>query len=364
MRVWFSLLAFILLSPFTPSSEAATCKAVNLYENPESPLHQIPIYDQGDLPICYAYTASQLIDYYLIERGLPRSESVHPFWIAYNHKANAPTLRSIIQWKKNRLGYSYMKWAFQDLRRNGACPAPIVQNQLDRFDGVLPEENKDDVNRTLASTEVEDEEEGEENVVQESQEELEDIKSTSVHEDPVARDKRLFKYLKTNLAPLCRADDRYEVEIPAAKVVVGWFSSNSKVARTLSYYLERKNPVGIGYCSNIFRGSPENPISYTYRKGYPRLLRAVKKGCSAHYSVLVGQRPNEKSPSQCDYLIRNSYGKGYWSKSKDCICQTSTGEQVACRYSAENPTPPGTVLGCWVGQSLLTSNLFDAEVLR
>lgn len=138
MKIWTSLLTFIL------SFNALPCSSVNLYEEPNSPLHKIPIYDQDGDGSCYAYTSSQLIDYYNLKKN-PEHKLSSALWIAFAHKyRNRKVTNNLFNKiislrrtfgvsKPNELGFSDINLALRDIRDMGICDPEIVKESIKRF---------------------------------------------------------------------------------------------------------------------------------------------------------------------------------------------------------------------------------------
>lgn len=72
---------------FYSSLSFANCEEVNLYTEENSPLEQIPIYDQGPDGSCYAYAGAQLYDYHKIKDSDSKDvELTSALWMGLSHK--------------------------------------------------------------------------------------------------------------------------------------------------------------------------------------------------------------------------------------------------------------------------------------
>ena len=91
----------------------------------------------------------------------------------------------------------------------------------------------------------------------------------------------------------------------------------------------------------------------------PRVLGiATQKSCSPHYSLIVGKRPSSEA-DHCDYLVRNSYGTGFWTNKYECYCEEKDGSKRNCSAAKDKGNPDLKVLGCWIDGNDLSRVTFD-----
>jgi hypothetical protein len=102
----------------------AECKDVNLYEEKSSPLSKIPLYDQDGSGTCYAYTASQLINFYLIKNNKSSQVVIHPAWAA--------SIDSLEK-KKNSTYGGFTTSAIESVKKNYYCDYKSVAEGLTSF---------------------------------------------------------------------------------------------------------------------------------------------------------------------------------------------------------------------------------------
>ena len=140
MKTLFLLGLFI----FHDITFAASCETVNLQQDPQNPLNKMPIYDQDGDGSCYAYTASQMIDYYNLSKN-PEHKLSNALWIAFAHKYRNRYITSNF-WnrlssprrafgisKPNELGFSDLSLALRDIEDTGICDAEIVKKGIKKF---------------------------------------------------------------------------------------------------------------------------------------------------------------------------------------------------------------------------------------
>lgn len=400
------------------------CKEVNLYNQPNSPLKTIPMYDQGPLNVCYAYTASQMMDYYLISNGKksPNDPPINAHYIAFNHKTAKVFLRSSIQWKKKVLGESYMRWAINDLRRKGGvCKDEVVKKSIDTmkkefdlsdneflflFEHIWNRFDKKSANdwdaaeKRLNERGITDPDQQIEALIEAFEEIDRQRKRRGCPEgnctggdlpqanDPIPRTrigswlkaiKNIFqrvpndktdvdylKYLRDSLFTECeKPENLIPIEVPAPKGSGGGWASDKKIARKINKALDDETnpqPVGIGYCSDIY-SRPDEWKAMRQKKWRPRIAEIYPSGCNAHYSLLIGKKPSQE-PGKCQYLIRNTMGdQTLWAKGWECECVNALGKTYSCKSTDELSKLPISrkVIGCWVEEDVLAPNTFDVE---
>lgn len=218
------LLLVLVLSPLI--SLANDCSSINLIMAEDSPFSKIPVYNQGKVNICYAYSAAQMADYHLIKQG-SAERSVHPFWVALNYAQLM---------KRDNIQIGHPKEALEALSRASNCDYQTIDKILNM----------------MGSLET----------------------STS----------RLMDIVKD----VCTANQRSKLSLPTAKRM-NFRTLNSNEAYA-SFIMNRLNevdsPLSIAYCSNIWKDSKFGGISFNSR-GERDVL---PKGCQYHESLVVGKK--------------------------------------------------------------------------
>lgn len=113
-------LRFTLLFILSWSALAQDCTPVNLLTEANSPFEKIPVYDQGQLNICYAYSAAQILDWYQMKKGAGK-RSVHPAWVA---------LQYALARHRNKLEIGHPKEAMESVRDSLNCDFDSVEAAL------------------------------------------------------------------------------------------------------------------------------------------------------------------------------------------------------------------------------------------
>ena len=367
------------------------CSYRNLYDDQDSILSQIPIYDQSGLGTCYAYSSAQLIDFYLKKNGDPlHGENISPVWIAFNHKMHENKLKHFLtQTKEDSLEYSSAKWAIKDLQKYGACKNEVINksvlefsknkhlsqaeyfflltriwearknvqnNDLNKIVDLLS--NDPDVQDLLkkivekhrkdSETEVNAEDNILKRMVRNVQNKIEAHQKTGV----------LLDFLKQNLFKDCVDDAMVSISLPPIKDLGRYYASNVKISSRIKAILDDENPepLAVGYCSNMY----EVHVAPIKRRAlFPRVLGiAAQKSCSPHYSLIVGKRPSPEN-NHCDYLVRNSYGTGFWTDKYECYCEDKDGTKRNCSSKKDKNNTELKVLGCWIDGNDLENVTFD-----
>lgn len=103
---FFCIFAFTLVIYIPPSiasddllknfryAERSECSEVRI-DGPGTPMSKVPVFDQGDLPICWAHTAATLISTWQTKNSSSGSITVSPtsLSLSYSHKAGRKNLR-------------------------------------------------------------------------------------------------------------------------------------------------------------------------------------------------------------------------------------------------------------------------------
>lgn len=220
------LLILLLTVLFPLITLANDCSSINLITADDSPFSKIPVYNQGKINICYAYSAAQMADYHLIKQGFPE-RSVHPFWVAINY---AQLMR------RENIQIGHPKEALEALNSASNCDYQTVSKALS----------------IMGSQET----------------------STS----------RLLEKVKD----ACSDSGRTKINLPSAKRMnFRTLNSDEAYGNFIQNRLnEVDSPVSIAYCSNIWKNPTFGGISFNSR-GERDVL---PKGCEYHESLVVGKK--------------------------------------------------------------------------
>ena len=326
-----------------------------------------------------------------MSHGKASEASISPFWVALNHKNSNHSARRWYHWEPNSLGDSYLLWALQDLRSKRNCSATKIQCAITNLQvewklphrltsdeflymlekiwpkvGSLSPQNTKAIQSWIKS----DEElrEFDHDLVAENRPHLGFIAQSflKVSELSKARKQyhRVLDFFETAFFKSCPSQSQDKLEIPKIRNYGVGIASDEDITDTMNEWFgpSHPQPLAVGYCDQVYKHKSISPLTSVI---IPRALRIQATGCSAHYSLIVGKRPD--TSGKCEYLIRNSYGEGFWTDKWECLCSNvHTGENEACRANSRHALMPADgqkVLGCWAPQDKLAPYVYDLEQL-
>ncbi|RPJ74296.1 MAG: hypothetical protein EHM20_10850, partial [Alphaproteobacteria bacterium] len=103
-----------------------SCPSIDLNAGASSPFKKIPIYDQDGVGLCYAYAASQMVDYYRIKNGDTSYGLTNPLYTSW---ATYYKSRSLIKFDSLDNG-GYSESAVDALKEVGTCSQEEVEKKL------------------------------------------------------------------------------------------------------------------------------------------------------------------------------------------------------------------------------------------
>ncbi len=416
----YSIPDSLALSETIPAFETSTeipeaaenCGYRNLYETPDDPLSQIPIYEQGETDLCYAYTAAQLTEYYLRKNSLWHAEDhINPLWIAIAYKGGHS---KGIRIKTNELGHGFFNTAFKDMADLGICDPRVFEKSLAAY---KDRSRLSDPDFFFLYEAIWDQRARHENIFTKTGQEYDqaikalsaradfqrisarafahllDSESSSgsspatkmraaerllerelrkihrivkdVPEDWVAKRKKI-RYLREVVFGACTGQALLKPELPKSESIGFGWATNRKLKLGIDRMLDAPvpAPAGIGYCGRIYSDDSGIGAKAGRRNGFlPRIAKAINPKCSAHYSLIVGRRKSDAGG--CQYLVRNSYGRDFWTERYDCLCEKKNhlGYET-CRYNKDTSPTSDRVVGCWIDEKPILNSLYDVSTLR
>lgn len=350
-----SLIALLLFASGT--AVAADCAPMNLISEPNSPFKKIPVYDQDGAGTCYSYVASVLANYHLLKNG-ETTLKVHPHWAALKFAESE---------KRAELRGGFSDLALKAIMESGNCSYDLA------IKGIANWAKKNSVSEEKIIALIESyakKASGEKRKSVRDQLFTKALKEesfvcaenwTGVFPEVTALEflgapqlfsRLLFKECNEKLEPL---------SLPKPKFVEGMNDQGFKdeLNRKLSAL---RAPIGISFCSGVL----ENPSF----KGISRRLEGQKykldynKGCGDHEAAIVGRK---EVNGQCHYLLRNSWGSNYSSKTSEwkCFCKDKrTGQFIDdCTNKSKN-SYQYSFEGCWIPENSLIPNTFGLTTLE
>ena len=402
------LLHLILNLIFVSFAWAQSCPTKNLLTEPNSPFNKIPVYNQDGSGTCYAFTASQLANYYLMKEKNYKDLEYHPLWAALTYAQDN---------KSESVVGGVADGALEALASSKNCSYQSVTRSLQR----MAKDNKMTDHEILGFIETYASEYGKlwkkfhenfANVQQEekkrSKEELfykVKIDNTYVKKPFLAHE---LKYNRAHLmkqqalestvtimkgyadcsedalrqfskmiAPILGAMDTKIIQkllfseckipnrtnpLPKPSIYLPKKATDKDFSKMMRNHFSHSNqPLGIRYCSNVLTDPKLESIGNN-----PDLPRYNDRGksCGSHASILVGSRMKGKT---CQYLLRNTWGAGYsnWTNNWSCSCRhKKTGKYSENCNKKTHPVSQYEVSGCWIPESKLIKNMYGAQWLE
>lgn len=347
---------FLIVFFFTINFVWANCAPVNLVTEENSPFQKIPVFDQDGLNICYAYTASQLVDYHLIKKG-NKERSVHPVWSAMKFAESKG--RGDIS-----MGIAYD--TIKALRKYGNCPVETIESAFAEW-SQKANANEVEIMALIEKLVKDLPETSDENIDQTISEAIKQVAPycggnptfdqllPELRALSIMSSRELFSKLAL---PNCQKEAQ-AVSISAPRFVLP--KTDADVAPHFEKILnDYKSPIAISFCSRVL--SEPSYVGLTRLDKNPYV--DVQSNCSPHDALIVGKK---KIDGQCHYLLRNTWGSGFHPSNKDrkCLCKNrKTGEYIDdCQESLHN-NGDNIVEGCWVNEELFSKNTFGITHLK
>lgn len=324
--------------------ESSACKPLDL--NYEAPLNKMPALDQDGMGICYAFTASQMLEFQAKKNGLNLSISAidASFISKYYDKQDTFQLDSGMPTN-----------AIRNILKLGVASRECI-------DKVIAKHTK---GTTLSSEEflaiVEDVWIARRKNTTEAQIKA-DLKTTchnygisTAQFDKLLKELTVpFKVYLQEIFAECTDDRRKskdldDLDLELSVKVTG---NNTQMVKFLDKLLDHKSPPALAMCAEILQNDPDHRGLTISGETRTVAMKDGKKDCGMH-SVLVTAR--RKVGHSCEYLIRNSWGGTWAPKNMTCACKTPTAYYPDCSLNKEKGGNK-VMVGCWVKEENLLPN--------
>lgn len=323
--------------------EASECKPMDL--NRGAVLHKMPVLDQDGMGICYAFTASQMVEYEAKKNGINRTFS--PIDASFLAKAmDKPETFQLDAGQSDVV----VKAILKDGVASRSCIDQVIK--------------KHTVGTSLSSEEflalVEDVWKARRTKTTEAKIKS-DLKLTCEQygisegqfSDLLKDLKKPFKTFLTDLFKECNSDrQQSKIQDLDLHLKVEVSAPNSEIIKFMDNFLDKKTIPNLAICAEILQGKPKHRgLVISDKREYKRNPDGTKD-CAAH-SVLVTAR--RKVAHTCEYLIRNSWGGSWAPKDMKCACKTPTTYYPDCSLNKEKHGNK-VMVGCWVKEENLIPN--------
>lgn len=358
----------LFISIFSSYAFASDCKEVNLVTQKDSPFKKIPVYDQDGAGLCYAYAASQIVDYHLIKNG--KNRSTHPLWIALKYSES--------EWFKGDITGGRGNDAIKALLKAGSCHHTQVSSGLAEWakkanlkeaeligflEKVIPKINTQYqgavFNRSAMRAPLPTEAEVKETITNaingfkpycSATADLEKLMPELLNIG-IMSSRRVIGSLVLNE---CKKITKLSVPNPVRKSP----DTDEEYVKILQTQIAKGAPTTISYCANVLKNPNYDGITNRFWDS-----RNTVKDCGNHESIIVGKKVID---NQCHFLLRNSWGTGFGSATKSwkCLCKNKkTGAYLDnCERSKHN-NGQYTVEACWVSSSAISKNTYGITYL-
>lgn len=324
--------------------ETSECKPMDL--NPNTVLKNMPVLDQDGMGICYAFTASQMIEYEAKKNGINRSFSSIDASFVTKAKDKAATFQ---------LDSGQVDKVIKAILKEGVASRNCIDNVIKKHTKGTSLSSEEFLSlvedvwmaRRTNSTDAKIKT---------------DLKSTcdrygiSTHQftDLLKDLNKPFKTYLYDMFKECNLDrleakaiQRLDLELKTK--VTG---SNSEMVKFMDNILDKKNIPNLAICAEILQGKPNHQGLLPSDKREYKKNKDGKRDCGSH-SVLVTAR--RKVGHTCEYLIRNSWGGSWAPKDMKCACKTPKAYYPDCSLNKEK-SGNKVMVGCWVKEENLIQN--------
>ncbi len=308
----------------------------------------MPVLDQDGTGLCYAYVASQMLDFEVIKQEQSRTH--HPLWIAIKqaeitnqrgtYSGKASTSISALLSKKN-CPYHLVDNALKIWTKKANSTEAGLIHLIETYSNNIhtkkekPWDNALETARPWCGTESA------------LGQIFEDIKKI--------QDADSLKMFSTILKNTCKDSLLKSSSYIGLETKLTEEQASPSISSQL---LRTKAPVGIGLCANIFTNPNYEGV---YNRGIGGM---IIHGCGTHEVIVVGQRQKN---NQCQFLVRNSWGPLFSDATKDweCLCrERSSGKIVDNCKNTTHDSGRFLVEGCWIGENHLKKNVFRTIELK
>jgi hypothetical protein len=295
-----SIVLSLLFSLSVANAAPEACSTIDLTA-PNEALASVPSWSQGHSNLCYAYSASTLIDAYRFQKG---DKDVKHFTSPLLLAARTIEKYSAIG---STLSGGKVEHAFASARNFGSCDIKFISDKLGPYetDRILTtlsdqykESQKQDSDKSLIAEEL-----------------IQFLQSAGIRSEnlpTMAEVEKNFslkrdEFVAETLLKFC-GDTKNLNAMPSPTLLFRPRATRDELLERLQGLLTARIPVGINFCANVVT----NPEHF----GYLEKGEWVCKQRMNHSAIIAGRKIKD---GQCQFLVQDSGCDGYAKSNKGCI---------------------------------------------
>ncbi len=361
MKIIFLIFIFALTQSF---GFAQDCAEVNLITERNSPFNQIPVYDQSGSGMCYAYAASELMNYELIKNGDATTPVVHPFWAGINQG---------LMTNDDRLRGGSALESIRGILKRGNCSYDSVENAIGAFARTVGVTEAriiafiDDYGRLLGESLRTGSLKPELIRAALSLAARKNLKGctyldwTKIFPEMEKLTGNSIQIADGLLASSCREGSLQKLNLSMPKSLAS--GDDAGMEKNIMAALDQKHPSAMTFCSWVTdRASSSNLRNVqTNENNYRVFIDDSPNVCGGHVAMIAGKKMMN---NQCNFLYYNSMGSGWnsYNRHLTCLCKKrSTGEFVDNCSAKTHSAGLYKVEACWVPAQNLVPNIVRVE---
>jgi hypothetical protein len=365
-----------LVSGHTTFAVDPLCRPVNLFLNKQWGMvarktersklwhgytKQMPFYDQGKVPICYAYTAAQMVDYWRVTKGTRVTKSINlstPLYAALLTRK----LESNPYFGQRTIEGGGFVDAITAIKKMGMCSPDVIEKSISQFSKnhkLDPREFFEIVQFFYSQYPEGIKEVNEmsfEDIKEKYIKDMQTIKGNKAFDEgdlpkifkdvvPYIKDRSIVKYM-TQLFKECEKPENIILStkfIPEPKFIFLGPSNQKSMKDSIKQQLNMPNPqpLGIAYCAMVF--FDPKLIGIELDPTQDQYIVKNENLCGPHGSIIIGKK---EIKGVCHFLIRNTWGTGCNSYSWPC-----------------EKNRKGEATGIWLSEDALINNLLSIGTL-
>ena len=321
---------------------SSDCKPIDL--NYEPAMRNLPVGDQDGMGICYAFAASQMVEYKAKTKGINRSFSpIDASFVSKEHiNENAFKLDS-------GLTDATINHILNEGIATRTCIDRVIKKHTrganitsEEFLSLLEDVWKKKRNK-----------ESEADIKKDLKNQCDQIGVSVAIFDALLKDWKVpFKKYVSDIFKECDAE-RTDLKDLGLEVSFKSSGTNLEMTKHLDKLLDRKDAVNLIMCAEILQGKPHHRGLVITDRKRDFAYKNNEKDCGTHGVLATARR---KVNNRCEYLIRNSWGGSWSPKGMTCACKTKNNYYPDC---SKNKEPGGNkvMVGCWLKEQDLIPNV-------